>query len=197
MNLYLSKKQEKALHILLNNADELVQKVDISAKEDIEELMQSVMEIREKLTGKKGLAKNGVSFEPVEIPSLSSDDILILHAREDGRAIILESKNKKPGSGGFYRFDLGKERATLFTNYLIQYLEAWGVDYQAEDKSYSEFIHVYSDEVERSIDIHNGKLSYNCYTNKKDDDHWTYLTPHNAKRMVETMLGYLQAKEIA
>ncbi|PLS19043.1 hypothetical protein CVD28_01160 [Bacillus sp. M6-12] len=191
MNLYLSKKQEKVLHVLLDTADELIQHADPSVKGNIEEIIQGVTEIKGKLTGKKGLAKNGIAFEPVEINCQSSDDKLIVRAREDGKAIILESKNRIPEKSGHFRFDLGKENAMALTNAIIPYVKAWGLEYTAEDKAYHEEINVFADEVERSISVGGGKISYICYTDNDQDDYWTFLTPSKARYFVELMLGYI------
>jgi hypothetical protein len=195
MNIYLSKKQRKVMNILLDTAEELINQSNLPDKENLEDFFETVMELKSKINRTKKLAKNGVVFEPVEIPCAFSDDTLILRAREDGRAIILESKNRKPNPSGYYVFHLGRENAIRLTDEIIKYLEAWGIEYTAEDKAYCEEINVYADEVERSITVSGDKVSFICYTDDENDDYWTFLTPHKAKYFVELMLGYINSTE--
>ena len=194
MNLYLNKKQSGVMNLLLDTAEDLLSKADLTQRENLEDLLDTVMEIKSKVNGTKKIAKNGIMFETIEVPCLNSGDMLVIKAREDGRAIILESKNKISNVNGHFSFNLGLENSITLTNHIIKYLDAWGMEYTAEDKSYSEEINVYADEVERSISISNGKISYICYTGDKNDDHWTFLTPSKAKYFVEIMLGYIHSE---
>lgn len=191
MNIYLSKKHQQLMNLLIDSAEQLMAK---TPQEKVpEDLAETLLELKSKVTGKK-IAKNGLILEPIELHCHKANDVLVIRPREDGRAIILESKNRVAHKNGHYFFDLGLENSITLTNYVIQYLNHWGIDYTAEDKSYSEEIHVYADEVERSISLCNGKISYVCYTDDSDD-YWTFLTPSKAKYFVELMLGYINEQQ--
>lgn len=189
MNIYLSKNQQKVLNALLETAEDIIIKSDSSVKENLDSFLETVNEIKAKLDKKK-VSKNGYITDPIELSCKNSTDMLIVKPREDGRAIILESKNKVPTRNGFYIFKLGRENAIKLSNYIIEYLNAWGIDYTPEDKAYSEEINVYADEVERSISISADNISFICYTDESDD-YWTFLTPYKAKYFVELLLGYI------
>jgi hypothetical protein len=188
MNLYLNKKQQHMMNLLIDSAEKLIAGVP-------EDFADTLMELKSKVTGKK-MAKNALILEPIEVNCLNSDEKLIVRAREDGRAIIFESKNRVAHNNGHFSFNLGLENSIMLINYMIQYLNHWGMDYTAEDKSYSEEINVFADEVERSISLSGGKISYTCYTDK-DDDYWTFLTPYKSKYFVELMLGYINEQKSA
>lgn len=192
MNVYLTKKQKLMMNLLIDSAEDLIAKTRMSGDDIPEDFEETLMELKSKINGVK-VAKNGAVFEPIEIDCLNTQDKLVVRAREDGRAVILESKDRTAHKNGHYFFHLGLENSIILTNYLIQYLDAWGIEYKAEDKSYHEEINVFADEVERSISIYDGKISYICYTDDENDDHWTFLTPHKAKYFVELMLGYINS----
>ncbi|WPS85548.1 hypothetical protein SMD22_00375 (plasmid) [Brevibacillus halotolerans] len=199
MNIYFNKKQQKALNALLNTAEELITQSYITLAKDIEfeDFLNSILEIKSKVNGTKRFSKNGVLFPPIEISCINSDDKLIVRGREDGRAIILESKNRKANGMGGYSFNFSAEQLWKLTNEIIKYLDGWGISYNAEDKAYSDEINVFADEVERSISISRERISFICYTDDHTDDHWAFLTPHKAKYFAELLLGYVKLSAIA
>jgi hypothetical protein len=193
MQTYFNKKQVQAMNLLLNSAEELIERSEVSKKEEFEDLMDTIQEIKSKINGTKALSKNEAIFSSIEIPCRNSEDFLIVRGRDDGRAIILESKHNKKNDKGRLTFKFEQEHLLVLTNEIIKYLNAWGIEYLAEDKAYSDEINVYADGVERSISINGGRISYICYTNDEMDDHWTFLTPRKAKCFVELMLGYINS----
>lgn len=122
-------------------------------------------------------------------------DKLKTSSRSDGKAVILESVNRKSSVSGVYRFSFTKDEMNRFLDELAAYLNEWGIKYTPEDRCYSEEINVYRDLVERSISTTPGKQEFHfiAYTDS-EDDYWSYLTPNKLRYFVELMLPGLKAE---
>lgn len=120
--------------------------------------------------------------------------------RKDNGAIIVTANKAhfvNPDNEAF-KYEWKMDEFIRLVNFLHEYAVFVGEqDYEPYIAPYSEVIHVYKDEVERSIDIARNNWRYECYTDDNDDNHWTYLTPSNVVKVLRLHVGYIFLSEDA
>lgn len=121
-------------------------------------------------------------------------DKLKISTRNDGKAVILESENRKLWKFGGIDFTFTESELKKVLIEMIVYLEEWGItNLTPEDKCYNEEINVFKDGVERSINTNARTKSFSFIAYTDDEDaYWTYLTPKKLKYFVELMLPGLK-----
>lgn len=185
MNLYLNAEQVKYLKDFLDNPSLQIKGIYKNA----EELSQ---ELKSKLNKKKIDKK--AKLPSLNLTDKSGKEFSLSPGEDNGTIIITINKETYPVTKGFdgrYDIEWNFKTGIEIANYLHEYAIFTGDDdYTPNKDGIGDELHVFKDEVERTVDFYASNLSFICYTDKTDDN-WTYLVPGNVKNVLKMMVAYI------
>ncbi|WP_336770200.1 hypothetical protein [Bacillus bombysepticus] len=185
MNLHLNDAQVKYLKDFLDNPS-LQLKGLYKNSEDL------TQELKSKLNKKKINKK--AKLPSINLIDKSGKKFTLSPRKENGAIIITINKETYPQTKGFdgrYKIEWDFKVGIEIANYLHEYAIFTGDnDYTPNKDGIGDEIHVFKDEVERTVDFYASNLSFICYTDNTDDN-WTYLVPSNVKNVLKMIVAYI------